>query len=244
MFCLFFPQMVESVISEGVIGRARKCGIIDFNAVNLRDYTYDNHKTTDDAPFGGGPGMVMKCEPVFEAVEALSVAVASEKPHVVLMTPQGRVFNQKIAEELASCKHLIFVCGRYEGFDERIRQYLADDEISVGDYVLSGGELAAMVVSDAVARLVPGVLGDEMSPQTESFSSGLLEYPQFTRPADFRGYRVPDVLLSGNHEKINKWRRMMSLKRTLERRPELLDELSLSKEDRRILKDLIGTSDR
>ncbi len=210
-----FPAMIEAVVGESILGRARAKGLIDVEAVNLRDFTADKHQTTDDAPFGGGPGMVMKPEPVFEAVESLIAQGRLGRPRVLLMTPQGRRFEQSMAEELARESHLIMICGRYEGVDERIREHLVTDEVSIGDFVLTGGELAALVVIDAVARLVPGVLGDESSPESESFSSGLLEYPQYTRPAEFRGYNVPEVLLSGNHEQIRKWRRAQSLERTL-----------------------------
>lgn len=215
--------MVEAVAGESILGKARQRGIIEIEAVNLRDFTEDRHRTTDDEPFGGGPGMVMKCEPVFRAVEALTARRPGARPRVVLMTPQGRRFDQKMAGELARESHIIIICGRYEGVDERIREHLATDEISIGDYVTAGGEIPALVVLEAVARLVPGVLGDESSPESESFSGGLLEYPQYTRPAEFRGYKVPDVLLSGNHAEIEKWRRERSLQRTLERRPDLLD---------------------
>lgn len=233
-----FPQIIEAAAGESILGRARKRGIIEVEAVNLRDFTEDRHRTTDDQPFGGGPGMVMKPEPVFEAVEALAARRPAGRPRVILMTPQGRIFDQRMAEELARESHIIMICGRYEGVDERIRQHLVMDEISIGDYVLTGGELAALVVLDATARLLPGTLGDETSSETESFSSGLLEYPQYTRPADFRGYRVPDVLLSGNHEQIRIWRRAEALRRTLERRPDLLESASLSDEDRRLLREL------
>lgn len=233
-----FPGIVEGVAGESILGRARQKGLIDVEAVNIRDFTSDKHRTTDDAPFGGGPGMVMKCEPVFDAVEALISRAAGRKPRILLMTPQGRRFDQPLAEELARESHLIMICGRYEGVDERIREHLVTDEVSIGDYVLTGGELAAMVIVDAVARLLPGVLGDESSPESESFSSGLLEYPQYTRPAEFRGYEVPEVLLSGNHEEIRKWRRAQALERTLKRRPDLLESAALSKEDRSILERL------
>lgn len=223
---------------ESILGRARQKGLIDVEAVNLRDFTSDRHRTTDDAPFGGGPGMVMKCEPVFDAVEALVSRAAGPRPRVLLMTPQGRRFDQSLAEELARESHLIFVCGRYEGVDERIRQHLVTDEVSIGDYILTGGEIAAMVIVDAVARLLPGVLGAEESPESESFSSGLLEYPQYTRPAEFRGYTVPEVLLSGNHAEIARWRRAQALERTLKRRPDLLEIAPLNKEDRSILERL------
>jgi len=230
-----FPKMIEAVVGESILGRARQKGMIEVQAVNLRDFTADKHRTTDDAPFGGGPGMVMKPEPVFKAVESLVARARGGRPRVLLMTPQGRRFDQPMAAQLARESHLIIICGRYEGVDERIREHLVTDEISVGDYVLTGGELAALIVIDAVARLVPGVLGDASSAENESFSSGLLEYPQYTRPAEFRGYKVPEVLLSGNHEQIRKWRREQALERTLRRRPDLLGTAPLTEEDRRIL---------
>lgn len=232
-----FPQMIEAVVGESILGRARKTGIVEIGAVNLRDFAADRHRSTDDEPFGGGPGMVMKCEPVFAAVENIA-ARRGRKPRVLLMTPQGRRFDQRMAEELSQERALALICGHYEGVDERIRQVLADDEVSIGDYVLTGGELAALVVTDAVVRLVPGVLGDEASPESESFSSGLLEYPQYTRPADFRGLSVPEVLVSGNHEEIRKWRRLQALKRTLDRRPDLLETAPLTEEDRQLLQTL------
>ena len=230
-----FPGMIEAVAGESIIRRARQRGLIEVATVNLRDFTSDKHKTTDDSPFGGGPGMVMKPEPVFDAVEA-SLSRRPGKARVVLMTPQGECFDQAKAEQLARENHIIMICGRYEGFDERIRQHLVSDEISIGDYVLTGGELAAMVVVDAVARLVPGVLGDESSAESESFSSGLLECPQYTRPAQYRGYSVPEVLVSGNHKEIDKWRREQSLRRTMQRRPDLLESAPLTEEDRRIIR--------
>jgi len=229
-----FPGMIEAVAGESILGKARQKGLIDVEAVNLRDFTSDKHRTTDDSPFGGGPGMVMKPEPVFDAVEAL-ISRRPGRARILLMTPQGRRFDQSMAEQLARESHVIMICGRYEGVDERIREHLVADEVSIGDYVLTGGELAALVVLDAVARLLPGVLGDESSPESESFSSGLLEYPQYTRPAEFRGYNVPEVLVSGNHEQIRKWRRAQSLERTLHRRPDLLESAPLTEEDRRIL---------
>ena len=232
-----FPQMIEAVVGESILGRARKTGIVEIGAVNLRDFAADRHRSTDDEPFGGGPGMVMKCEPVFAAVENIA-ARRGRKPRVLLMTPQGRRFDQRMAEELSQERALALICGHYEGVDERIRQVLADDEVSIGDYVLTGGELAALVVTDAVVRLVPGVLGDEASPESESFSTGLLEYPQYTRPADFRGLSVPEVLVSGNHEEIRKWRRLQALKRTLDRRPDLLETAPLTEEDRQLLQTL------
>ncbi|MGI6296917.1 MAG: tRNA (guanosine(37)-N1)-methyltransferase TrmD [Armatimonadota bacterium] len=230
-----FPEMIESAARESILGRSQRKGLISVDAVNLRDFTADRHHTTDDSPFGGGPGMVMKPEPVFDAVETL-ISRRPGKARVVLLTPQGRRFDQAMAEQLAAESHIIMICGRYEGVDERIRQHLVTDEISIGDYVLTGGELAAMVIVDAVARLLPGVLGDESSAESESFSCGLLEYPQYTRPAEYRGYSVPDVLLSGNHEEIRKWRRRQSLERTLNKRPDLLETAPLTDEDKRILK--------
>lgn len=232
------PEMIDAVTGESILGRAKSRGLIEINAVNLRDFAHDRHRTTDDAPFGGGPGMVMKPEPVFEAVESLVSRSAGTKPRVLLMTPQGRRFDQKFAEELARESHVIIICGRYEGVDERIRERLATDEVSIGDYVLTGGELAALVIADAVSRLIPGVLGDETSCETDSFSSSLLEYPQYTRPADYRGMEVPEVLLSGNHAEIAKWRREMALKRTFERRPDLLGTAPLTEEDKRIINEL------
>lgn len=233
-----FPQIIEAVAAESVLGRARARGAVEIEAVNLREFTSDRHRTTDDEPFGGGPGMVMKCEPVFEAVEALTARGPGGRPRVILMTPQGRRFDQSMAKELAGSAHLVIICGRYEGVDERVREHLVDDEVSIGDYVIAGGELAALVVAEAVARLVPGVLGDESSAESESFSDGLLEYAQYTRPADYRGYTVPEALLSGNHEQIRRWRRRSALQRTLERRPDLLERAPLTQEDRRILREM------
>ena len=226
------PQIIEAYVGESILGRARRKGIVEVEAVNLRDFAEDRRRTTDDAPFGGGPGMVMKCEPVFKAVEALKARRMGAQPRILLMTPQGRRFDQKMAEELAAENYVIILCGRYEGVDERIRGRLVTDEVSIGDYVLTGGELAALVVTDAVARLVPGVLGDEESAAQDSFSEGLLEYPHYTRPAEFRGWPAPEVLLSGHHAEIAKWRRRESLRRTLLRRPDLLETASLTEEDK------------
>lgn len=229
------PGIVDTVLGESIIGRARQRGIVEIRAVNIRDFTEDRHKTTDDAPYGGGPGMVMKVEPVWKALEALKQLRPGCTPRVLLMTPQGRRFDQALAEELAVEDWLVVICGRYEGVDERIREHLASDEVSVGDYVLTGGELPALVVIDAVVRLVPGVLGDEASAEMESFSSGLLEYPQYTRPADFMGWKVPEELLSGNHARIARWRREAALRRTYQRRPDLLEDADLTEDDRRFL---------
>lgn len=213
-----FPAMFAGPLDESIIKRARQAGLLDLQLWNLRDWAHDRHKTVDDRPFGGGPGMLLKPEPIFEAVEQL----ATEKTHVVLMSPSGRKFDQAIAREMAQHEHLVIVTGHYEGFDERIREHLADDELSIGDYVLTNGALPAMVVIDTVARLIPGVLGHDESADEESFSSGLLEYPHYTRPAEFRGMKVPDVLLSGNHGEIAKWRGEQARQRTQERRPDLL----------------------
>lgn len=215
-----FPGMFAGPLDESIIQRARERGILELTIHNLRDYTHDRHKTVDDRPFGGGPGMVLKPEPVFEAVEAL----AKEGTRVILLGPSGRKFQQEIARDLAERKHLLLVCGNYEGFDERIREGLAHDELSIGDYVLTNGALPAMVIIDVVARLLPGVLGDEESAKEESFSAGLLEYPHYTRPAEFRGMKVPDVLLSGHHAEIAKWRHRQALERTREKRPDLMEE--------------------
>jgi tRNA (guanine37-N1)-methyltransferase len=227
------PEVFEPYMSASIIKRARDKQIIDIRLHNIRDWTTDRHHVTDDTPFGGGGGMVMKPEPVFAALEDI-LGSPSGCP-VILLTPQGRVFTQRIAEELAIQPQLALVCGRYEGFDERIRQHLATDEISVGDFVLTGGELPAMILIDAVARLLPGVLGDPDGAMDDSHSSGLLEYPHYTRPAIFRNFPVPEVLLSGNHALINRWRREQSLLRTWLRRPDLLKGAVLSKEDRKLL---------
>ncbi len=210
--------MFAGPLDESIVKRARANGLLDLRIHNLRDYTHDRHKTVDDRPFGGGPGMVLKCEPIFEAVESL----AGEKTKVILLSPAGRKFDQKIARELAAEEHLLLVSGSYEGFDERIREALADDELSVGDFVLTNGALPAMLIVDAVTRLIPGALGDDESASEESFSADLLEYPHYTRPAEFRGMKVPEVLLSGNHAEIARWRKEQSKKRTKERRPDLL----------------------
>lgn len=210
-------------MNTSMIGIARDKGALDFHAHDLRTWTYDFHRTVDDAPYGGGQGMVMKPAPLFEGVEAIKEQTGALSPKVIFFTPTGGTFNQNMAESLAQEQALIMVCGRYEGFDQRAVDELADIELSVGDYVLTGGELPAMVVIDAITRLQPGVLGDDMSAVDESFSSGLLEYPQYTRPAEYRGYRVPDVLLSGNHGAVDAWRAQQALKRTQERRPDLLE---------------------
>ena len=213
-----FPAMFAGPLDESIIMRARKKGLLDLKIHQLRDWTHDRHKTVDDKPFGGGPGMLMKPEPLFEAVESLKRA----ETKVILLSPAGRKFDQSVARELAQKKDLLLVTGHYEGFDERVREGLADDELSIGDYVLTNGALPAMVVIDAVTRLLPGVLGDDASSTDESFSHGLLEYPQYTRPAEFRGMKVPEVLLNGNHAEIEKWRREQAKLRTRAQRPDLL----------------------
>jgi tRNA (guanine37-N1)-methyltransferase len=213
-----FPAMFAGPLDESIIKRARQAGLLDLQLHQLRDWTHDRHKTVDDRPFGGGPGMLLKPEPIFEAVESLR----RENTRVVLMSPAGRKFDQSVARELTVQSHLLIVTGHYEGFDERIRESLADDELSIGDYVLTNGALPAMVVIDAVARLLPGVLGDDASSSEESFSHGLLEYPQYTRPAEFRGMKVPEVLQSGNHAEIAKWRAEQAKFRTRDQRPDLM----------------------
>ena len=213
-----FPAMFAGPLDESIIKRARKKGLLDLKVHDLRDWTHDRHRTVDDRPFGGGPGMLMKPEPIFEAVESLR----REETKVILLSPAGRKFEQQVARDLAKQKNLLLVTGHYEGFDERVRQSLADDELSIGDYVLTTGALPAMVIIDAVTRLLPGVLGDDESSRDESFSHGLLEYPQYTRPAEFRGMKTPDVLISGNHAQIEKWRREQAKLRTEQRRPDLL----------------------
>ena len=220
-----FPAMFAGPLDESIVQRARANGMLDLTVTNLRDYTHDRHKTVDDRPFGGGPGMLLKPEPIFEAVESL----AREKTRVILLSPAGRKFNQAIARELAQAEQLLLICGSYEGFDERIRERLAHDELSIGDYVLTNGALPAMVIIDAVTRLLPGVLGDDESSLDESFSRELLEYPHYTRPAEFRGMKVPDVLLSGNHAEIAKWRAEQARIQTARKRPDLIKRLSEGK---------------
>jgi len=239
-----FPEMFAGVFGSSILGKAGEKGIVSLNTVNFRDFANNKHNTVDDTPYGGGGGMVLKAEPIFGAVEHLLEQKEktghgdAKKPRIILMCPQGKPFSQEIARELSEESHLIFICGHYEGYDERIREYLVTDELSVGDYVLTGGELPAMVVVDAVVRLLPGVLGNEQSAVTDSFSDGLLEYPHYTRPAEFRGWKVPDELLSGHHAEIDKWRRKQSLERTLVRRPELLENASLTPEERKWLESL------
>jgi tRNA (guanine37-N1)-methyltransferase len=254
-----FPSIFESPLQESILKRAIEAGLLDVRLHNIRDYASDKHHVTDDYPYGGGGGMVMKPEPIFAAVESvlevrswkLEVGGAPLQPPtsnlqspisnlksqipIILLTPQGRCFNQEIAQELARHERIVLICGRYEGVDERVREHLATDEISIGDYVLTGGELAALVIVDAVSRLLPGVLGDAGAAVDDSHAGGLLEYPHYTRPPEFRGWSVPDVLLSGNHAEIDRWRRRQSLLRTLRRRPDLLARAALTEDERRWL---------
>lgn len=232
-----FPEMFSGVLNQSILKKAQEDGKVTFRITDFRQFAENKHHKVDDYPYGGGEGMVLMPQPIFDAVEALCERDSGQKPHVVLLSPQGKRYSQKKAKQLAEKKHLMFICGHYEGYDERIRQELADDEISIGDYVLTGGELAAMVVIDSVVRLLPGVLGNEQSHQNDSFSNGLLEYPQYTRPADFRGMKVPDVLLSGHHGRIEEWRRRESLKRTFQRRPDLLKDRTFSEKERKWLRE-------
>jgi len=256
-----FPGIFESPLKESMLKRAIESGLLDVQLHNIRDYAVGRHQVTDDYPYGGGGGMVMKPEPMFSAVETVlgletrnaEVGVRNEDsefrlPHseipIVLLTPQGRLFNQQIATELAQHDRVALICGRYEGFDERIREHLATDEISIGDYVLTGGELAALVVVDAVIRLKPGVLGDPTGAIDDSHASGLLEYPHYTRPPEFRGWQVPEILLSGDHAKVDRWRREQALLRTWRRRPDLLERAELTELDRLFLQRLVQSGSR
>ena len=227
--------MFSSPFKESIIKRAVERRIVEINIYDLRNFTYDRHKVTDDYPYGGGAGMMMKPEPLAKAIEELN---RESKSRVILMTPQGDRLTQSRVKKMSQENRLTILCGRYEGIDERIRAHFVDDEISIGDYILTGGEIPAMVLVDAIVRLIPGVLGDEASTEEDSFSYGLLEYPQYTRPENFRGFKVPDVLLSGNHEKIRRWRRKESLKRTYNRRPDLLEKAELSDDDKKILEEI------
>ena len=241
-----FPQMFDVPFSFGIFKRAIDQNLVSINVHNIRDYTHDKHHTVDDYPHGGGPGMVLKPEPVFEAVAAVKAQLPDESGTaqlpIILLTPQGRLFNQQIAMELSKYRHLIMICGRYEGIDERVVEHLVTDEISVGDYVLTGGELPALVVIDTVIRLLPGVLGSEDSVQEDSHANGLLEYPQYTRPAVFRDWPVPEILLSGNHAQIARWRREQILRRTVERRPDLIDTTKLGQEEKQLVEQFTALS--
>ena len=233
-----FPEVVRCGVDYSILKRAQEKGTISVFVHNIRDFTEDKHHTTDEPPYGGGAGMVMKPEPIFRAAEHVKAEYWTEQTRVILLSPQGELFDQRKAEELCQCPHMMLICGHYEGVDERVREHLVTDELSIGDYVLTGGEIPALVVLDSVVRLIPGVLGGEQSALEESFAEGLLEYPQYTRPADFQGWGIPEVLLSGHHAEIARWRRTQSLRRTLQRRPDLLDKARLTEEDRRILDQL------
>lgn len=239
-----FPEICAAYLHESILKRAQEAGLVSVHIHNIRDYAAGRHLVTDDLPYGGGGGMVMKPEPIFSAVEAVlgseaagpaSAPGPASAARIILLTPQGRTFDQSVARELAGHERLALICGRYEGFDERVRQHLATDEISLGDFVLTGGELAALAVVDAVTRLLPGALGDPTGAEDDSHASGLLEYPHYTRPPEFRGWRVPEVLLSGDHGRIARWRREQALRRTFQRRPDLLLKLNLSEQDRLFL---------
>lgn len=231
-----FPDMFEGVFRSSIFAKAVKSKSVEVNLINFRDYSTNKHKNVDDYPYGGGAGMVLTPQPIFDAVEDV-MKNSHGKPKVIMMSPQGATYSQEKAMELSREEHLIFLCGHYEGFDERIREQLVTDEISIGDYVLTGGELPAMVIADSIVRLLPGVLGNESSAPEDSFSSGLLEHPHYTRPADFRGLKVPDILLSGDHAKIAEWRKRESLRRTVERRSDLLDSYPLTEKEKEWLKE-------
>jgi tRNA (guanine37-N1)-methyltransferase len=233
-----FPDMFPAAFGEGMIRAAREKGRLAIDVLNLRDFTSDAHRTTDDSPFGGGPGMVMKIEPIDRALQSLEVGTPGARPagtRVVLLSPQGRPFTQSLAIEYAAVEHVVLICGRYKAVDERVSEHLIDEELSIGDFVLSGGEPAALCVVDAIARLLPDVVGDFDSVESDSFHSGLLDAPYYTRPAEYRGWKIPDVLLSGNHAGIARWRREQGLMRTAARRPDLLEEAELSPADRKVL---------
>jgi tRNA (guanine37-N1)-methyltransferase len=241
------PEVFPSYLETSILKRARERNLIDVRVHNIREYTHDKHHMTDDTPYGGGGGMVMKPDPVFEAVETvlglspLSAPEPGSNIPIILLTPQGRVFNQTIAKELSAHPHIALVCGRYEGIDERIREHLVTDEISIGDYVLTGGEIPALILIDAISRLLPNVLGDPTGAEDDSHAMGLLEYPHYTRPPEFRGWQAPDVLLSGDHAKIDKWRRQQALQRTFKKRPDMLAKAELSKEDKKFIESLKHT---
>lgn len=226
-----FPEMCEAVLSESIVGRAREKGIVDISAVNIRDYTADKHKNVDDATYGGGMGMLMQAQPIFDCYKAICEKSEAEKPHLIYMSPQGKTLTQKRVKELSELDEIVILCGHYEGVDERVLEEIVDEEISVGDYVLTGGELPALIVCDAVSRMIDGVLPNDEAKSLESHYDGLLEYPQYTRPAQWHGKDVPEVLMSGNHEKIDKWRRQQALRRTLKRRPDMLTKAELNSDD-------------
>src|SRR5690625_3284105 len=232
-----FPDMFPGVFNSSILNRAREKEKFNYNVINFREYADNKHEKVDDYPYGGGAGMVLTAQPIFDAVSAVTKNKQT-KPRIILMCPQGEPYNQKKAEELAQEDHLIFICGHYEGYDERIREHLVTDEISIGDYILTGGELGAMVVVDSIVRLLPDVLGNEQSAPEDSFSTGLLEHPHYTRPANFRGMEVPQILLEGHHAKIERWRMKESLRRTLTRRPDLLESMQLTEEQEKLLEEI------
>ena len=232
-----FPEIFRGVFEFGIISRAVETGLIKISVHDLRDYTYDRHRQVDDRPFGGGAGMVMKPEPLFRAVEAVMALAPAAKS--VLLSPQGRLFSQRVAEELAREPAIILICGRYEGVDERVVEHLVSDEVSIGDYVLSGGEIPTMVVIDAVTRLIPGALGSDQSAVRESFADGLLDHPQYTRPPEYRGLKAPDVLMGGNHAEIERWRRRKAIEKTLRRRPDLIDDRELAGDERQEIEQVL-----
>ncbi|MDQ1146730.1 tRNA (guanine37-N1)-methyltransferase [Bacillus sp. SORGH_AS 510] len=233
-----FPEMFTGVFGQSILQKAVEKSAVNYNVVNFREFADNKHSSVDDYPYGGGAGMVLKPQPIFDAVSTLKEKASSKNPRVVLLCPQGERYSQRKAEELSNEEHLIFICGHYEGYDERIRENIVTDEISIGDYVLTGGELGAMVIVDSVVRLLPEVLGNQESHMKDSFSTGLLEHPHYTRPADFRGLRVPEVLLSGNHKLIEEWRNKEALRRTLLRRPDLLEQIELTPEQEKWLKEV------
>jgi tRNA (guanine37-N1)-methyltransferase len=233
-----FPEMFSGVFGQSILQKAVEKTAVNYNVVNFREFADNKHSTVDDYPYGGGAGMVLKPQPIFDAVSELKEKAESKNPRVILLCPQGERYDQRKAEELAKEKHLIFICGHYEGYDERIREHVVTDEISIGDYVLTGGELGAMVVVDSIVRLLPEVLGNQESHMKDSFSTGLLEHPHYTRPSDFRGLKVPDVLISGNHKLIDEWRIKEALRRTLDRRPDLLEKIELTDAQEKWLKEI------
>lgn len=233
-----FPEMIEQGLSSSIIGRARENNLIKLNTINIRDFAENKHKQVDDYPYGGGAGMVMQPQPIISAYNNIKKSLVN-KPRLIYLTPQGKTFNQAMAIDFSKENELVFLCGHYEGVDERVIDSIVTDEVSIGDYILTGGEIAAMVIVDAISRLIPGVLNNEESAKAESFYDGLLEYPQYTRPSEYEGLKVPDILLSGNHEKIANWRREQALYRTAIKRPDLLEKANLTDEDRNILKKLL-----
>lgn len=231
-YLTLFPEMFDGVLNHSILKRAQDKNVLSVNTINFRDFAQNKHQQVDDYPFGGGQGMVLKPEPVFNAMESIE---HNEHTRVILMCPQGRPFSQQIAQELSESEHLVFICGHYEGYDERIREHLVTDEISMGDYVLTGGELPAMTMTDAIVRLIPGVLGNQQSHEDDSFQDGLLEFPQYTRPREFKNYKVPDVLLSGNHANIERWRHEQKIIRTYDKRPDLLEHYELTQADKKVI---------